>query len=167
RFTVRPSYDLTEPRDGLLVVEGKKLHVNMQSLSAQSSYFNALFFGELKNQSMIEMKEVTFQDMKTLIHLMYDRPDDSINDSNSEHWLKLADRFDLKIVADHVQNSLLAPSSLSIHKKLRLADQFNLEKLKSTILPLYNKQENLVELRNSEEFDKLSSEMKAYMSKKS
>lgn len=75
----RPIVGLFEPRDGILVIEDKKLHVNkevcylllirlktwqiLQSLASQSFYFECLFKGDFKEKNMNEIPigEVSFE----------------------------------------------------------------------------------------------------------
>ncbi|GMT20961.1 hypothetical protein PFISCL1PPCAC_12259, partial [Pristionchus fissidentatus] len=160
-FRSKPYLDpLNRPRDGILIVEGQKLHVNKQSLAAQSSYFNALFFGGFKesNESEIEIKDVDPEDLDNLIRLTYDLDGQSMNMDNVEKMVHLAGIFDLKIVEDKAVNFLLGYKNLSIHQKLLISERLGLQKYKVVFILKYNNRENLIELGFSEEFAQLSPE---------
>ncbi|GMS90962.1 hypothetical protein PENTCL1PPCAC_13137, partial [Pristionchus entomophagus] len=85
--------------DVILVLEGQKFSVNKQELSAQSSYFNCLFFGGYKesNQGEIEIKETDPEDFHELLKMMYGVSTKRITVENAIRYLKMADMFDLQI----------------------------------------------------------------------
>ncbi|GMT20991.1 hypothetical protein PFISCL1PPCAC_12288, partial [Pristionchus fissidentatus] len=147
-------------RDGILVVEGEKIHVNKQSLASQSSFFNTLFFGNFKekDQTEIEIKDIDQEVYKSLKNYKKNILIKIIAGSNAEHWLQLAQRFDLKIVEDKAVNFLLGYKNLSIHQKLLISERLGLQKYKDEVLLKYNNRENLIELGFSEEFAQLSPE---------
>ncbi|GMT20921.1 hypothetical protein PFISCL1PPCAC_12218 [Pristionchus fissidentatus] len=166
-FRVRSTLEVTDARDGCLVCEGQKLHVNKQSLATQSSYFNALFFGDFKekNQNEIEIKDVTYEDLKSLIVVMYGGAVKSITVDTVAHWAQLADRFDLKIVEDRVVNFILGCDFISIHQKLLLSEKYNLAMLKERLLSMYERSD-LIELPNSNEYAQFSIDLTREMHRK-
>ena len=78
--------------DAILVVDGKKLHVNktvrrefefsqknnfkFQLLSCHSDYFNTLFNSDFKEKSMqeIPIEDVNFEDFATVLSLVHPNP---------------------------------------------------------------------------------------------
>ncbi|CAL2047116.1 unnamed protein product [Caenorhabditis brenneri] len=66
----------SDKTDAILVVNGKKLHVNKAVLSYHSDYFNVLFNSEFKEKSMteIEIKDVKFEEFATLLSLVQYNP---------------------------------------------------------------------------------------------
>ncbi|EFP08719.1 hypothetical protein CRE_19785 [Caenorhabditis remanei] len=62
--------------DAILMVEGKKLHVNKALLSYHSDYFNTLFNGEFKEKSMpeIPIEDVKYEDFATLLSFIQENP---------------------------------------------------------------------------------------------
>lgn len=59
--------------DLTLVIDGKKFPVHKVILAAQSQYFEALLFGDLResSQSEIELKEVKVDPFKELLRYIY------------------------------------------------------------------------------------------------
>ncbi|GMT30999.1 hypothetical protein PFISCL1PPCAC_29143, partial [Pristionchus fissidentatus] len=72
-----PTIDFTDdsdPRnDGILVIEGKKLHVSKQLLSLHSPYFNTMFYGNFdeKEKKEIEIEDVQYQEFVELLNVIY------------------------------------------------------------------------------------------------
>ncbi|GMS97695.1 hypothetical protein PENTCL1PPCAC_19870, partial [Pristionchus entomophagus] len=149
--------------DVILVLEGHKFPVNKQILANQSSYFNSIFFSNFKEskQEEIEMKDADPEDFGELLKMVYGFSTESTTVENAIRYLEMADKFDLQIVKDRMENFLLATDLISIHRKFLIAEDHRLEILKSEILHQYkNSMETLVELRDSPEFDELSDSMK-------
>ncbi|EFP08814.1 hypothetical protein CRE_19793 [Caenorhabditis remanei] len=116
--------------DAILVVDGKKLHVNKSLLSYHSDYFNTLFNGEFKEKSMpeISIEDVDFEDFATLLSLVHHNPME-LSDSNAEDILKLSDRFLLPAAKRHVELFIWTSSEFSSLEKLTIADKYNLDTL--------------------------------------
>ncbi|CAO4364444.1 unnamed protein product [Caenorhabditis nigoni] len=132
-MTKRPAKDpielafaKTEKTDGILVVEGKKLHVNKALLSYHSDYFNTLFNSDFREKSMpkIEIKDVKFEDFATLLSLVQKDPIEPTED-NAESILELAERFVLPAAKRHVELVLLS-SGMENLEKLEIADKYDL-----------------------------------------
>ncbi|CAO4382163.1 unnamed protein product [Caenorhabditis nigoni] len=85
----------TDKTDAILVVEGKKLHVNKAILSYHSPYFKQLFYSNNTEKSMpeIEIKDVKFENFAILLSQCQPNPI-SFTDINAEKLLELADRFE-------------------------------------------------------------------------
>ncbi|GMS97618.1 hypothetical protein PENTCL1PPCAC_19793, partial [Pristionchus entomophagus] len=148
--------------DGVIVRDGKRIPVNKKELSAQSSYFNRLFFCGLKKskQDEIEIKDTNSEDFNELLKMMYGASSVPITVDNVTRFLTMADTFDLQIAKEHVENSLLSTDFISIHRKLLIAERYKLEVLKSEVLRMYKNKENLHALKMSEEFKEVPESLK-------
>uniref|UniRef100_A0A1I7UI55 BTB domain-containing protein n=1 Tax=Caenorhabditis tropicalis TaxID=1561998 RepID=A0A1I7UI55_9PELO len=116
----------TDETDAILVVDGKKLHVNKAVLSYYSDYFKTLFESEFKEKSMneIPIEDVDFESFASFLSLVLKDPImPTVN--NAEKLLELADRFLLPAAKCHVKYVLL-PSSVDTLNKIRIADKFQL-----------------------------------------
>ncbi|EGT45287.1 hypothetical protein CAEBREN_17627 [Caenorhabditis brenneri] len=128
----------SDKTDAILVVQGKKLHVNKALLSIHSDYFNTLFNSEFKEKSMeeIPIKDVKFEDFATVLSLVHpNRIEPTVN--NVENLLKLADRFLLPSVKRYFELFIIS-TDIPAASKLRLTDQFELETLMEHSLKLFN-----------------------------
>ncbi|KAF8359734.1 hypothetical protein PRIPAC_94729 [Pristionchus pacificus] len=146
--------------DSIIVVgeDEEIIPVNKESLASQSSFFDKLFNGDFKENNMnaIFVEDVEYEDLSNMIEMVYGSDGPSLTDENVYTFLELADRFDFKIVEDRVISFLLSPySSLSIHRKLLISDQFNLPFLKDNVLKRYSKAQ-MIDLIESAEFDQIS-----------
>ncbi|GMT20999.1 hypothetical protein PFISCL1PPCAC_12296, partial [Pristionchus fissidentatus] len=146
---------------GVLVAGDRKFYVNKQSLASQSSYFNNLFFGGFKekNESEIEIKDVDPKDLEKILRSMYYCNGQPLYPTDVETTLQLAQKFDLKILEDKVENFLLRSDDISIHQKLLLSEKYKLEILKEEMILKYGDKANLITLSESEEYSQISSEM--------
>ncbi|GMS97669.1 hypothetical protein PENTCL1PPCAC_19844, partial [Pristionchus entomophagus] len=164
-FTRRPILDLRSIPDVIFVLEGQKFPVNKKVFSALSSYFNSLLNGPFKEsqQEEIEIKETDPEDFNELLKMMYGVSKEPITEENAMRYLMMADKFDIRIVRDRVENFLLSTIFIlndSIHGKFLIAEQYRLETLKSELLILYKKRENLQALKKSKEFVEVSDSVK-------
>ncbi|CAL2047074.1 unnamed protein product [Caenorhabditis brenneri] len=128
----------SDKTDAILVVDGKKLHVNKALLSYHSDYFNTLFNSEFKEKSMeeIEIKDVNFEDFATLLSLIHHEPLE-VNKKNAENLLKLADRFLMSSSKLIVINIIKTSTEFERFEKLCLADKYKLEDLLKYTVGLY------------------------------
>ncbi|CAL2041479.1 unnamed protein product [Caenorhabditis brenneri] len=128
----------SDKTDVILVVDGKKLHVNKALLSYHSDYFNTLFNSECTEKSMedIKIEDVDFDDFVTLLSLIGDNSLE-INEQNAEKLLELADRFLMRSPKLLVANVVKSLPEFSKHKMLLLADKYDLEDLLQYALSLY------------------------------
>ncbi|GMT20917.1 hypothetical protein PFISCL1PPCAC_12214, partial [Pristionchus fissidentatus] len=155
--------------DCCLVVEGRKFHVNKQSLAAQSSFFDVLFNGDFieKNQSQIEIKDVEPEDFFMLLKLIHGESIGRISGNLAGHLLQLADRFDLtKLIIDRIENEIIASGAPSNEIKLLLSERFGLETLKAKMIATYDRESNLEDLARSRALLYLSPEMIRLMDRK-
>ncbi|KAF8359206.1 hypothetical protein PRIPAC_94201 [Pristionchus pacificus] len=158
------------PRDGILLIEDKKIY----SLASQSSYFDRLFNGHFKEKNMEEIPigDVSAEEFINLLRMLYGQNGASVVDAeltrdNVHRVLELADRFDLKVVEEGVVNVLLSSSSsFSIHVRLLIADQRGLDICKGLIISQYTSSQ-LRELSEAPEYGELSNDTKDSLFKKS
>ncbi|KAF1754410.1 hypothetical protein GCK72_020971 [Caenorhabditis remanei] len=131
------SFAPTDKTDAILVVQGKKLHVNKTLLSCHSDYFNTLFNGEFKEKSMseIEIEDVDFEDFATLLSLIHPKPI-TPTAINAERILELADRFLLPAATNYMELFLIS-TELAAFYKLILGDKYGLNLLIKHALSLY------------------------------
>ncbi|GMS91948.1 hypothetical protein PENTCL1PPCAC_14123, partial [Pristionchus entomophagus] len=157
RFSPRPNIDLIKSSDDVvLVLEGKKVTVNKQVLADQSTYFMGLFFSDFREskQEEIEIKETDPQDFHELLKMLYGVSKEPTTVENAIRFLVMADKFDLNIVKDRVENFLLSTNLISIHRKCLIAEEHKLETLRSEIFPMYKQKKHLLSLWKSPEFAK-------------
>ncbi|CAP35989.1 Protein CBG18565 [Caenorhabditis briggsae] len=125
----------TDKTDAVLVVEGKKLHVNKAILSYHSDYFNTLFNSDFKEKSIseIEIKDVDLWEFATLLSVVHGntiKPPDSC----VEKLLELSDRFLLPAVKPYLEQ-LLINSNLYPLEKILIAERHDLkDQMKTEIL---------------------------------
>ncbi|GMR55803.1 hypothetical protein PMAYCL1PPCAC_25998, partial [Pristionchus mayeri] len=81
----------------VLIVEGKKLHLNKDYLSTHSPVFSDLFFGEFseKGKEEFELEGVVYEEFLDILNVIH--PDlTAIRADSVAHILKLADQFQIK-----------------------------------------------------------------------
>ncbi|CAL2041480.1 unnamed protein product [Caenorhabditis brenneri] len=120
----------SDKTDAILVVDGKKLHVNKALLSYHSDYFNTLFNSDFMGKSMeeIEIKDVKIEEFATLLSLVHDNhivPEKK----NIENLLKLADRFLLPGSRCHIEHFIFYSREFQNEEKLQLALNYQLDDL--------------------------------------
>ncbi|PIC14796.1 hypothetical protein B9Z55_026980 [Caenorhabditis nigoni] len=150
----------TDKTDVILVVDGKKLHVNKAVLSYHSDYFNAMFNSNFKEKSMskIEMKDVKIEDLAALLSLI------TVNPiwpklENAERILELSDRFLMPSVRC-VLEIFLVSSDLSKLEKMRLGDKFKLEKLLNNSFSQYKTGPDFQGIKRTSQFKGFSDSTK-------
>ncbi|GMT30468.1 hypothetical protein PFISCL1PPCAC_21765, partial [Pristionchus fissidentatus] len=69
-----------------------------QILAHQSSFFEALFFGDFKesSQSAITLEDVTVKEMLVILNIVYGKQ--RIQDGSVEDVLRLADKFGMEVI---------------------------------------------------------------------
>ncbi|EFP13062.1 hypothetical protein CRE_06880 [Caenorhabditis remanei] len=153
----------SDQNDTILVVEGKKLHVNKTFLSYHSKDFRALFSclesKELKMDE-IPIRYVSFEDFALLLRTFYSNPV-FVTDATVEKLLELARRFLVSSVIKVSEHHLLNMSKLDNQKMLCLADEYRLPKLLEKCIYELNTMEKAKQMKQSKEFKKLSDETKA------
>ncbi|KAF1754406.1 hypothetical protein GCK72_020967 [Caenorhabditis remanei] len=116
------TYAQSDKTDAILVVEGRKLHVNKAVLSYHSDYFNTLFNGDFKEQTTHE------------IQMEFDEMD---HKRNAEKILELADRFLLLPSVKRTLEQFIISSAIGYFMKFRIADKYNLEELLTKQMEYY------------------------------
>ncbi|GMT20966.1 hypothetical protein PFISCL1PPCAC_12263 [Pristionchus fissidentatus] len=146
--------------DVTLKINGIGFRVVKKCLADQSPYFEELFFGNFKesNYFQVEIKDVTHEEFSNLLDIIYGNNKATVSIATAKDILKLADRFELKIITDMVENFILS-SPLSIHKKLFLSDKYGLGTLQKEMLREYKISSNLIQLSRSVLLDRLSPEL--------
>ncbi|PIC14815.1 hypothetical protein B9Z55_026995 [Caenorhabditis nigoni] len=131
------AFSQTDKTDAILVVEGKKLHVNKALLSCLSDYFDTLFNSNFKEKSMseIEIKDVEFEDFATLLSLIMPEAL-PLEIEKCEKLLELSDRFLLPVAKRHVA-LFIAQSDMDKEEKLIIGDKFDAEFLVEHALSRY------------------------------
>ncbi|GMT01646.1 hypothetical protein PENTCL1PPCAC_23820, partial [Pristionchus entomophagus] len=70
-----------------------------------------------------------------------------ITDVNAEYLLKLADRFQIKMVIDQVEQFLIALTKLTVPDKLKLSDQYRLVKLQDHCIGSFETVEEIKKMK--------------------
>ncbi|CAL2047105.1 unnamed protein product [Caenorhabditis brenneri] len=141
----------SDKTDAILVVQGKKLHVNKTLLSCHSDYFNTLFNSNFKEKSMeeIEIKEVDFEDFATVLSLIHPHPIEPTVEK-ARNLLDLADQFFLPAAKRHL-DLFLTTTKIDRLEKLRIADKYDLDALRDHALELYSNKYEFRDLYNATE----------------
>ncbi|CAL2047133.1 unnamed protein product [Caenorhabditis brenneri] len=150
----------SDKTDAILVVDGKKMHVNKAFLSFHSGYFNKLFNKEFKEKPLeeIPIKDVDFGEFATVLSLIQPNPLKP-TEENAERLLKLADRFQLPAAKRHLELFLIG-SNRTRFEKLRIADKYRLDDLFYHALMLYTSHTDFNGLRTNYNFICFSNETK-------
>ncbi|CAL2047111.1 unnamed protein product [Caenorhabditis brenneri] len=127
--------------DAILVVRGKKLHVNKAVLSYHSDYFKKLFNSDFKNESMeeIEIKDVNFHIFATVLSLVHGGPI-KCSTYYFEKYLDLADRFQLPAAKRHLEQFLISSNRYRFGF-IRIAEKYQLDDLMDIALSQLNRED--------------------------
>ncbi|KAF1764156.1 hypothetical protein GCK72_004103 [Caenorhabditis remanei] len=180
----KPGYDKmfapSDQNDTILVVGGKKLHVNKSFLSYHSEYFRKLFSSDYKQGDakppkrqrkqipdnkdgqieQIPIKDISFKDFALLLSTFYPNPVFP-TDATVEKLLKLARRFVVSSVINIIEYHLLNNSKINSEKMLWMADEYLMPKLLEKCIRGLNTVEKAKKLDQSPEYKKLSDSAKA------
>ncbi|KAF8367132.1 hypothetical protein PRIPAC_84961 [Pristionchus pacificus] len=130
----------------VLIVEGKKIHVNKDFLSLHSPFFAVLFNRDFveKGETEVEIKDLIYEEFIDLLITIYPgfTP---LKVGSVEHILKLADRFQMKDARDQVVNFLMLTKRMNREKKITLAEQYNIPDLRDRTLNTFTSNERLLE----------------------
>ncbi|CAO4366680.1 unnamed protein product [Caenorhabditis nigoni] len=174
KFSLVPHYDVpilkdcndeilaaSELNDTVLLIDGKKAHVNNAILSYYSEYFRALFSANFKEGRIdeIPIKEVSYEDFGLLLSMIHPKPSFP-NDANVRKLLDLADRFMMPIVIGHVEHHLLNNSKFSNEEMIWMADAYGMPTLLEKTINELNNLEKAKKLKKSPKFQKLSKDAK-------
>ncbi|CAO4367327.1 unnamed protein product [Caenorhabditis nigoni] len=116
--------------DVILVVRNTKFYVSKTYLASQSDVFKTLLFGNFKEskQSEVTLNGIDPDDFHYFLEVLYG--EFVVNDSNVEDIALLADMYDAPTVLRRCEEFLLEKSKKTLEKKLEIATQYNLEKLR-------------------------------------
>ncbi|EFP13032.1 hypothetical protein CRE_06887 [Caenorhabditis remanei] len=161
----KPSYEKmfapSDQNDTILIVDGKKLHVNKTFLSYHSEFFRALFSSNFKEGQMDEIPigDVSFKDFALLLSTFYPKPVFP-SDESVEMILKLARRFLVSFAVISAEHHLMNNLKINIEKMLCLADEYGMSTLLEKCIRELNTMEKAKKLKQSETYDQLSAETK-------
>uniref|UniRef100_A0A1I7UHU6 BTB domain-containing protein n=2 Tax=Caenorhabditis tropicalis TaxID=1561998 RepID=A0A1I7UHU6_9PELO len=132
-------FSLSEKTDTILVVDGKKLHVNKAFLSFHSDYFHVLCSSNFKNEQIneISIDDVSYEDFGLFLSIFHPNPVFP-NDETVEKLLELADRFQTSAVTAIVEHHLLHNSRIGDEKKMSMADKYGMPELLQTVIRKMN-----------------------------
>ncbi|EFP07972.1 hypothetical protein CRE_17654 [Caenorhabditis remanei] len=107
----------SDQNDAILIVEGKKLHVNKTFLSYHSEYFRALFSSNFKEGQMDEIPigDVSFKDFALLLSIFHPNPVFP-NDRTVEKLLEMGRRFLVPSALSSAEHHLLNMSKINDEK---------------------------------------------------
>ncbi|EFO96338.1 hypothetical protein CRE_14545 [Caenorhabditis remanei] len=160
-FSLEEMFLPSEKTDAVLLVDGKKLHVNKAFLSFHSDYFTALFSSKYKEGQLdeIPIEDVSFEDFGLLLSTIYPA---SVfpTDKTIEKLLELADRFLIPSVIRHAEHHLLRNSAIQHEKMISLADRYKMKKLLEKSIREIRNIEDVKKLKQTAEFKQLSKDTK-------
>ncbi|GMT01366.1 hypothetical protein PENTCL1PPCAC_23540, partial [Pristionchus entomophagus] len=142
RFRKIPQIDFYSPSrfsDIVFVVEG----ASKQILAYSSSYFEKMFYGDCNTSQMKEiiMEGVSSEDFLVTLEMVYNTRR-KFNDNNVELLLRMTGKYEIMGFLDRAEKWLLRggesnqsmDTGIPMHVKLRLADQYQLNLLKNSVL---------------------------------
>ncbi|EFP13026.1 hypothetical protein CRE_06855 [Caenorhabditis remanei] len=153
----------SELNDTILVVEGKKLHVNKTFLSYHSEYFRrALFSSNFKESQMDEIPigDVSYEDFALLLSSFYPNPVFP-TDATVEKLLELARRFLVSSVISIIEYHLMNVSKITHEKMLWMADEYGMPNLVEKCIRELDTLEKAKKLKQSDEYGSFSDGTKA------
>uniref|UniRef100_A0A1I7U8P5 BTB domain-containing protein n=1 Tax=Caenorhabditis tropicalis TaxID=1561998 RepID=A0A1I7U8P5_9PELO len=120
----------SEKTDTILVVDGKKMHVNSAFLSYHSDFFRNLFRLNFEKGQMneIPIEEVSYEELGLLLSSFHLKPVFP-NDETVEKILEMVDRFDTPTVIGIVEYHLMHNSKIEKETMIRLAEKYGMSKL--------------------------------------
>ncbi|CAL2047114.1 unnamed protein product [Caenorhabditis brenneri] len=156
------TFEKSDKTDAILVVDGKKLHVNKAILSYHSDYFNKLFNSDFKEKSMeeIPIEDVNFVDFATLLSLIHLNPLAPTKE-NAEKILELADRFTLPCIKYYLEPFIIS-FKLDEFETIRIGEKYGMKELVSN--GVYRlKSDHFTNLTSNPTFQAFSDETKSDM----
>ncbi|EGT54645.1 hypothetical protein CAEBREN_19434 [Caenorhabditis brenneri] len=120
--------------DVVLKVGDEKFHVSKVVLAGQSTHFKRLLIDNSRQakQSDKSLEGVTSEDFQVFLELVY--MEDTLTDSNIEDVLKLVEKYEAKNPARLCEQFLILDSNHSLKTKMRIAEQYQFQKLKTHCL---------------------------------
>ncbi|CAP32710.1 Protein CBG14042 [Caenorhabditis briggsae] len=120
--------------DLVLKVEDKKFHVSRMFLAGQSPVFYTMLLGSFKESKKNEvvLKDTSASDFQIFLEALYGEP--SIEDDTVNAIPTLADKYNTKTVRAQCETFLVRDSIKSAKEKLKLAKQYDFNRLKNKCL---------------------------------
>ncbi|CAL2047067.1 unnamed protein product [Caenorhabditis brenneri] len=142
--------------DVVLIVEGKKCHVAKQLLAIHSEHFKAMFYGGFEENSKKEIviEAVAYDEFVDLLNLIYPTHK-TVDKSNVDHLLKLADRFHVPRVIEEAERFLISDKETHLVDKLKLAEIYKLSKLQDQCLSELKTQADVLALEKHANYGSL------------
>jgi hypothetical protein len=166
-----PVFNFTSPQqhvsDGILVIDGIRLHISKAYLALYSPVFHAMFFSRFSERDMkeIPVEDVIPEEFMELLNVVYPshKP---ISADNVEFLLELADKFEIQYVIDECEKFLMRTDDIAVVTKLVLGDQYCLAKLQDVCMRTFKSTADIKQLKQTEEFRSLSDTTKSALLEK-
>ncbi|CAL2041531.1 unnamed protein product [Caenorhabditis brenneri] len=120
--------------DVVLKVGEENFHVSKVVLAEQSTHFKRLLMDHSRQakQSVMNLEGVSSEDFQVFLELVY--MEDTLTDSNIEDVLKLVEKYEAKNPGRLCEQFLIIDSKQSLRTKMRIAEQYQFQKLKAHCL---------------------------------
>ncbi|KAK6105084.1 BTB/POZ domain containing protein [Brugia malayi] len=166
-----PTFDFTIPQphtsDGVLVIDGIRLHVSKAYLALYSPVFHAMFFSKFseRDKKEITVEDVILDEFIELLSVVYPshKP---VSAENVEFLLELGDKFEIQFVIDECERFLMRSDDIAVVTKLVWADQYCLAKLQDVCVRTFKQPADIKALKQTEEYKNLSDTTKAALLEK-
>uniref|UniRef100_A0A915AYA5 Uncharacterized protein n=1 Tax=Parascaris univalens TaxID=6257 RepID=A0A915AYA5_PARUN len=166
-----PVFDFTvsQPHtsDGVLVIDGMRLHVSKAYLALYSPVFHAMFFSRFseRDKKEIAIEDVILEEFVELLNVVYPshKP---VSAENVEFLLELGDKFEIQFVIDECERFLMRSDDIAVITKLVWADQYCLAKLQDVCVRTFKTTTDIKALKQTEEYKNLSDTTKAALLEK-
>lgn len=166
-----PSFDFYVPQshvsDGVLVIDGVRLHVSKAYLALYSPVFHALFFSKFSERDKKEIcvEDVILDEFIELLNVVYPSHK-RVSAENVEFLLELGDKFEIQFVIDECERFLMRSDDIAVVTKLVWADQYCLAKLQDVCVRTFKAPADIKALKQTEEYKNLSDTTKAALLEK-
>ncbi|EFP08800.1 hypothetical protein CRE_19762 [Caenorhabditis remanei] len=145
----------TEGTDAILIVKGKKLHVNKKFLSHRSEYFSRLFISIGKDYPT---ELVEHEDLAILLSLLM--PESfSLIGTNAETLLELADRFKLAAAKPDLEQFIIG-TDMDRFEKIRIGEKHQLENLLNNGIMEFNGEDVFSQMELNPSYKTISDRVK-------
>ncbi|VDM96127.1 unnamed protein product [Thelazia callipaeda] len=166
-----PTFEFTLPQphisDGVLVIDGIRLHVSKTYLALYSPVFHAMFFSKFseRNKKEITVEDVILDEFIEMLSVVYPshKP---VSAENVEFLLELGDKFEVQFVIDECEKFLMRSDDIAVVTKLVWADQYCLAKLQDVCVRTFKQPGDIKALKQTEEYKNLSDTTKAALLEK-
>ncbi|KAH7693549.1 BTB/POZ domain-containing protein, partial [Aphelenchoides avenae] len=166
-----PVFEFTSPQayvsDGVLVIDGVRLHISKAYLALYSPVFHAMFFSGFseRDKKEIPVEDVIPEEFIELLNVVYPshKP---ITADNVEFLLELGDKFEIQYVIDECEKFLMHTEDITVVNKLVWADQYCLAKLQDVCMRTFKTTTDVKQLKNMDEWRSLSDTTKAALLEK-